>query len=880
MSFGHDEKTEETIDSATPIDAQAEDTARAEANPRLPDDELSGQADLDERLAKPVLEGTSGIESAQVWISAFLVLVVALIAYSNSFSIPVHYADRETVFMNPGAQTVAMAPIGARATGIPLLPMLTIALNWWFAPGSMAFFHAINVALHALNGVLVYLLARRLLRLGRTPDPEEGGFQLSEPIAMLGGLIVALHPLATESVNLVIGRGALLCATFTLSAVILVLRAADKEDGIAIGSLIGAGICFALAWACDVAALFVPAFMLIADWIVNGGNVRKHLAIHAAFWGIAIVLGAWWMTVSNLEKSPYAVLDPAVMVAPPVKATAFSRGMSLVAIPAGLNIDHDLPPAGGYLNPDEPGSNPFLTATTGIGLGLVALILIAVRSPAGLALAWYLLALLPAAYFIPPHLHFNERALYLALVSVGIALPWIVSKVVAKKSTAVIGGIAAAVLLLATAAGTFMRNTTWQDEYALWEDAESKSPGAPEPIIRLGTLHADAARNMLAEADQLARNNERPAAIKRREEALAEFGAAMNYFQQAVQFKQDDAILRVELGTTFAYLNRRDDAIKALTEAVRLNPALQEATLRLATLHATDPNDPVNAIGNQKALDFFARAARLGRLTPEAATSYAALLARNGNILAAGQVLAPYVTADNAETPANAAFLQLRPMFESARDAEQKAQQAEKENPSSPETVKARIRALLASGEMLPAFYHLERYLQLHGDDAEAWLLMGTTCARSGKHDTFVKEYAASAPAAKEGEQPIWTQLVRLSAEQGRWAAARAYSEHAATQSDAFAKPLYRLGELAIELKQPAIAATVLDEYIKANDADPAPWLLLCDIAIEMNSMPQARRCLDEAERLGAEPAAVAPRREKVGVTPESEKLKPRSVLQ
>ena len=880
VSSGHDDKTEETNDSAAPIDAQPEVASVTEAKPQLPDDELSGQADLDERLARPVLEGTSGIESAQVWISAFLVLVVALIAYSNSFSLPIHYADREAVFMNPGAQSVAMAPIGARATGIPLLPMLTIALSWWFAPGSLGFFHAINVALHALNGVLVYLLARRLLRIGKTPDPEEGGFQLSEPIAMLGGLIVAVHPLATESVNLVIGRGAILCATFTLSAVILVLRAADKEDGIGVGSLIGAGICFGLAWACDVAALFVPAFMLIADWIANGSAVRKHLAIHAAFWGIAIALGAWWMTVSNLDKSPYAVLDPAVIVAPPVKATAFSRGMLLVATPVGLNIDHDLPPAGGFLNPDEPGSNPFLTATTGIGLGLIALILIAARSPAGLALAWFLLALLPAAYFVPPNLRFNERALYLAIVSAGLAMPWIVSKVVSKKSTAVAGGIAAVVLLLAAAAGTFTRNTTWQDEYALWEDAQQKSPGAPDPIVRLGTLHFDLAQNMLGEAEQLARNNDRPAAIKRRDEALAEFGAAMNSLQQAVGLKPDDANLRAELGITFAYLNRRDDAIKTLTEAIRLNPALQEPTLRLATLYAANPNDPMGGEDRQKALDYFARAARLGRLTPDAAANYAAILARNGNVLAAGQVLAPYVTAEDTQTPANAVFQQLRPLIEAARDAAQKAQKAEKENPSSPEAVKSRIHAMLASGEMLQAFYHLERYLQLHADDAEGWLLMGTTCARAGQHETFVKEYAATAPAAIEGAQPIWTQLVRQCAEQGSWAAARAYIEYAATQSDAYAKPLYRLGELAKELKQPAIAATVLDEYVKTNADDPAPWLLLCDIAIEANNMAQARRCLDEAERLGADPAAVAPRREKAGVTPESEKQKPRSVLQ
>ena len=72
----------------------------------------------------------------------------------------------------------------------------------------------------------------------------------------------------------------------------------------------------------------------------------------------------------------------------------------------------------------------------------------------------------------------------------------------------------------------------------------------------------------------------------------------------------------------------------------------------------------------------------------------------------------------------------------------------------------------------------------------------------------------------------------------------------------------------------------MLDEYIKTNDAEPAPWLLLCDIAIESNNMVQARRCLDQAETFGADPAAVAPRREKAGVTPDSEKQKPHSVLQ
>ncbi|MDZ4860197.1 MAG: hypothetical protein SGI88_14565, partial [Candidatus Hydrogenedentes bacterium] len=281
--------------------------------------------------------------------------------------------------------------------GIPILSMLTIAMNWWMAPASPPVFHATNILLHALNGVLVYLLARRLLRLGKKSD--EDSLPLSEPMAMLAGFLIALHPLATESVNLVIGRTALLSATFAIGAVLLMLRATDREEGFGVGTLVGAGACFAMSWACDITALFVPGFMLIADWIANGAAMRRRLAVHAAFWAIAIALGAWWMTVTKLDANPYDVMQESPATPSGVEALAFSRGLGLSMNFTPLTIEHDLPPASGYIDLEEPGVNPFLAVTTGAGLGLVALILILVRSPAGLGLAWFLLALLPVAFF-------------------------------------------------------------------------------------------------------------------------------------------------------------------------------------------------------------------------------------------------------------------------------------------------------------------------------------------------------------------------------------------------------------------------------------------------------------------------------------------------
>ena len=879
MNSGNDDDAPVTGAAGPSDDASHRADDAVEATPRLPAEELSGQADLDEALAKPVFDGSTGIEAAQVWIGAFLILVAALLAYSNALAIPFQYPDRQAIVDNVGAQSIPMAPAAAKASGNALLPMVTVALTWLVSSGSPGVLHGLSAALHALNGVLVYLLARRLLRINVPRAADSGGPDLSEPIAMLGGFLMALHPLATESVNLVIGRAPLLCTMFSLMAILLFLRAADREEGTNVGALIGAGVSFALAWACDVTALIVPLFMLMADWIANGGSMIRRLPVHAAFWGTGIAFAVAAISVAGLETNPYAVFDPQVMVAPPVKAAAYNTGMSLGVNPINLSIEHDLPPASGYLDPELSSANPIVTAFTAGGLGLVALILVAARSAGGLGLFWFLSALVPAAFFVPPYGHFSERALYFSLCGIAMMLPWAVSKAALNKTTARVAGLASVALLLAAAAGTYLRNGVWQSEDALWIDASQKAPDAPGPFIRLGTIHHDIAQQAVFESEQLLHDNQRPAALKKREEAMNEFSTALNYLQSAVSAKPDDAALRRTLGVVFQFLDRRNDAIEMLTESLRLDPSSQDTVVQLASLYGANPADPANADGKLRALDYYARAARLGSLPLPAAMNYGGMLARMGNVMGAVEVVAPLAQTADKDSPIQRVMQQLTGMLQSMGDDEKQARAAEQANPDSPEAVKLRVRALLASGQLLPAFYRLDTYLQKNPGDIEAWLFMGTTCAHMGIPATFLKEYP-SAPAAKDGEPSAWMQLVRRSAEQGRWSAARAYVEYGATQTDTLSKPLLRLGQLAIELKQPAVGATVLEEAAKADPTDPAPWLTLCDIAIASDNMPQARHYLDEAERLGADPAAMAARREKTGTTPESEKVKPRTVLQ
>ena len=82
-------------------------------------------------------------------------------------------------------------------------------------PGLASSFHAVNVALHALACVLVYLTAT-------------GIFHASDAEAFVSAAIFAVHPVHTEAVTGVVGRADLLSAIFCMGAYLTFARAAGR----------------------------------------------------------------------------------------------------------------------------------------------------------------------------------------------------------------------------------------------------------------------------------------------------------------------------------------------------------------------------------------------------------------------------------------------------------------------------------------------------------------------------------------------------------------------------------------------------------------------------------------------------------------------------
>ncbi|MBX7258299.1 MAG: hypothetical protein K1Y02_18190 [Candidatus Hydrogenedentes bacterium] len=856
-----EESESNTEQPSLPADAPSNDAPPPPDDSRAPsaDEELTGEPELDKRLSEPVLKGNVGIETAQVWMSAFLIVIVGVIAYSNVLNSPFNVEDQRVLVNNEALHSWTNFPDAVHAQPDSPLAVLSYAKIWYLAPASPAAQRVVNIAIHLLNGVLLYLLCRRLLKR-RVP----------EPVAMLAGLFLVLHPAASESINIVAGRAGLLVTFFSLASMLLFLRAADHPKHSALALLGLSAIALALAWAAGYAAALVPFLVLLTDLSLHGRTVFRRLPAHGFIWGVLAVL----VIVSHWGHLPASALpDDTIPTSNAAKASVVTNGLLLAFNPTLLSADHDIPPVIDTSSYGERRSRITLAVSFLGVLTLMGLVLLARRIPSGISMLWAVAGLALLAWQVSLENPFTERSVYFALCGALAIVPWLVSLVLSIPPARAMAGIAAAILLVVCGTGVYMRNRVWHSVIAVWEDAETKVPDSPWPYRRIGALNFDDAVAALRNAAELSRNKEAPAAAAQREDAQRYLNAAEATLRQALEIEPNHAETLNRLGATLQMLGKLDDAYEPMLAALRLDPMNLQYTLNLASLLETrsavenDMNDRLHAI------DYFRRAEKLGALPPEMRVAYAANLASIGNLEMAERELAAVVGSDT-KSPAAGQLRQVQTSLKMLRDIEAKARDMVSKEPTAKDTVRTQIQVFMIRGQILQATYLLDQFIQRYPDDLDGWLLMGVARAIVNDQERFTKEWGTP-PAVPEGNAPAWMQLAQRCAANSHWNAARHYLEFAASNGTEISLPVVQLAAIAASLKQPQLEVRLLEEACAAYPQSPVPWLRLCDLAVANKNIETARKYLTEAARRNADPAEIDKRRQQVGA-PATEQEKPK----
>ena len=156
----------------------------------------------------------------------FLVLALALAAYSGSFHAGFHFDDFHQLVNNQHMRSLANVPrffteprlasFSSEDKGYRPVTYTTFALNYALAGYRVFWYHAVNFCLHVLCAFLVFVIVRAVLR--------DAGSGRAGEYALLVAALFAVHPVQTGAVTYITGRAALLASLFYLSGLACFLR--------------------------------------------------------------------------------------------------------------------------------------------------------------------------------------------------------------------------------------------------------------------------------------------------------------------------------------------------------------------------------------------------------------------------------------------------------------------------------------------------------------------------------------------------------------------------------------------------------------------------------------------------------------------------------
>ncbi len=422
------------------------------------------------------------------------------------------------------------------------LVLISYALTHAVAGESPVVYHAGNVVIHALAGILVTTLLARL-----------GAGTIA---ATLGGLWFVCHPVNTEATVYVSSRSESMCTMFLLIGLHLWLGGATRSVGD--WRLVAGPIAFALALLSKSVGIIFPALLLLYD--VGRGRVpwREEdwwlaaLWRHGPYW---VVAGVYLTLVSGSLGRALAepVRGLAAQLWTQTKALVFYA--HLLVVPRGLSVEH-------AFEVSESAWDIAVLLALGALVSVVVVALLSLRSDSliGFWLAWMPLVLLPTLV-VPLNVIVNEHRLYPVMVAAAVLFIRAMGTTKPAWGVPVVG-----VLVIFLGILAYQRTHVWGEALTLWSDASAKAPGMPRPYLFIGDAHFQAGRH---------------------EEALAAYAEAERVRPQHLT-PGDRLALYNNRGAALLALGRNTEAVHSYEAALHIVPDYEPAVVSLAALRALE----------------------------------------------------------------------------------------------------------------------------------------------------------------------------------------------------------------------------------------------------------------------------------------------------
>jgi Flp pilus assembly protein TadD len=531
-----------------------------------------------------------------MWGLGFFVVALAFALYANVLSAPFVFDDDHGIVVNEQIRRIStsLSPteVGSPLAGRPLVS-LTFAVNYALGGLDPRGYRFVNVAIHILNALLLFAVARR---------------HVDDGVACAIAVVWMVHPLATEPIDYVSQRTELMMAAFFLATVYFGGR--DEVGGSSPSSpsrpsslsrLTASVVCCALGMACKETMVVAPIVVILYDRTFTFGSfadaVRRRGSYYAALCATWLVLVALLWSAPRGNSAGFAGASVSPWEYLLNQGPMIVRYLRLAVWPRGLVLDYGEPlhVTLSQVAPDVAAIGALLAAT---GIAII-------RWPSvGFLGAWFFLTLAPTSSIVPISTEVGaERRMYLPLMAlVTLVMTTVVrgfdgSRIRLFRSSSLrAAAVATAVALLGIA--TYQRNAEYRSGVTLWQSVLDRWPP-----------HARAHRNLAAELKLANRPDEEiehlRAAVKDLPDIRNLLGVellsrgrnaeAVDELQLYVRDHARDADAWANLGNALSADGRSTEALQAYLNAVDIDPGngLSQRNLALQYFQQNDFADAV-----------------------------------------------------------------------------------------------------------------------------------------------------------------------------------------------------------------------------------------------------------------------------------------------
>lgn len=456
-------------------------------------------------------------------IIAVVFVIAAFIIYSNVLNGEFLYDDYDYIVENSAVHNFSNFSLSdPRQVGY-----FSFALNYALGKNDPFGYHVVNIAIHAANAVLLFLLVNAILAIF-TGGAAPGERHLKIPL--LAAALFLVHPVETQAVSYITQRFTSLAAFFYLSAVYLYLKARQRLEKERRGA--ACYIQYAASFLATVLAMrtkeisFTIPFMILAEeaFLFKDsvfGRRRFYLLLPFA---------------ASLVIIPLAIIGPEMGLLPQAEGLMeMTRGdkirdlqtlspyeylltqfrvlviyLRLLLLPVNQSAIYDLTASRTFLDISVVSSLAILLCVMAAGFFVwmrssrLSREQAARRRLFSIGIFWFFLASSVESSFIPiKDLIFEHRA-YLpsagAFMTIAVLLTAVADRLI-KRGNEFLRTAAVLLVCLPLGAATYVRNDVWSSEMKFWDDIVHKMPNKPIGYNNRSHAYAKAGRFDLALMD-------------------------------------------------------------------------------------------------------------------------------------------------------------------------------------------------------------------------------------------------------------------------------------------------------------------------------------------------------------------------------------------